>query len=142
MAIAQPNARKPRITIGREEHARLTRIADGLADANPDVSDVLMSELERARVVADDKVPADVVRIGSSVTYVTETGESRDVHLVYPAEADISAGKVSILTPIGTALLGLSPEQTIDWQARDGRVHRLTVKSVRPPELVGAAETR
>jgi regulator of nucleoside diphosphate kinase len=49
---------------------------------------------------------------------------------VLPPEADISAGRISVLTPIGAALIGLSPGQSIDWETRDGRVGRLTVESV------------
>jgi regulator of nucleoside diphosphate kinase len=57
-------------------------------------------------------------------------GEGTTVTLVFPGDADIAEGKVSILTPIGTALLGLSPGQSIDWLARDGRSHRLSILSV------------
>ena len=52
------------------------------------------------------------------------------VTLVYPADANIDAGKISVLTPIGTALIGLSVGQSIGWSARDGRSHRLAVLSV------------
>jgi regulator of nucleoside diphosphate kinase len=90
----------------------------------------LLRELDRARLVADAKMRDDVVRMGSTLSYVTDTGDARTVTLVYPGEADIEAGKISIMTPIGTALIGLSPGQTITWEARDGRVHRLTVESV------------
>ncbi|WP_246712689.1 MULTISPECIES: GreA/GreB family elongation factor [unclassified Rhizobium] len=51
-------------------------------------------------------------------------------HALFPGEANIAKGKVSILTPIGTALIGVSKGQSIDWLARDGQVHRLTVKAV------------
>lgn len=50
--------------------------------------------------------------------------------LVFPQDADISAGKISVLTPIGTALLGLSAGQTMDWTARDDKQHKLTVLAV------------
>ena len=55
------------------------------------------------------------------------------VTLVFPGEADIAQGKISILTPIGAALIGLSAGQSIDWTARDGRIHRLKVESVEAP---------
>ena len=71
--------------------------------------------------------------MGSRLRFTTDAGEDRTVTLVFPAEADIEAGKVSILTPIGTALIGLTAGQSIDWTARDGRVHRLTVESVDAP---------
>ena len=55
------------------------------------------------------------------MAYRTDTGDERIVTLAYPGEADISAGMVSILTPIGTALLGLKTGQPMSWTARDGR---------------------
>lgn len=52
--------------------------------------------------------------------------------LVLPGEADIAAGKVSVMTPIGIALIGLSAGRSMNWTARDGRIHKLTVVSVEP----------
>ncbi|WP_325053327.1 GreA/GreB family elongation factor [Sinorhizobium meliloti] len=57
----------------------------------------------------------NVVRMGSTVEYETDTGGRRTVALVFPINADISEGKISILTPIGTALIGLSVGQSIMW---------------------------
>ena len=54
--------------------------------------------------------------------------------LVYPGRADISEGRISIMTPIGAALIGLAEGQSIAWTARDGKAHRLTVLKVDPPE--------
>lgn len=100
------------------------------AERFPEISDGLLLELERARVVADVSVPGNVVRMGSTVEYETDTGDARRVTLVFPRDADISEGKISILTPIGTALLGLAAGQTMNWAARDGRQHKLTVLAV------------
>ena len=87
-------------------------------------------ELERASVLPNDQVASDTVQMGSTVTYETESGQTRTVTLVYPGEADIEQAKVSILTPIGVALLGLAPGQAIDWRARDGQSHQLKVVEV------------
>lgn len=137
MSQKQTQARraKPRIVIGADEHSRLSRLANGALDRVPEVADELLGELERAKLVKDSAVPETVVRMGSIVTYEADDGQSRTVTLVFPAEADIAAGRISILTPIGTALLGLSPDQSIGWTARDGRAHRLTVVSVAQPVL-------
>ncbi|QKV20600.1 nucleoside diphosphate kinase regulator [Oricola thermophila] len=124
------NISKPEIRIAQSEYERLVGLANAVSDREPELSDFLLSELERAEVVPDTQLGDDTIRMGAGVRYVTETGAVRDVVLVYPGEADISAGKISILTPIGAALIGLSSGQSIDWQARDGRNHRLTVKSV------------
>ncbi|MDR9762823.1 nucleoside diphosphate kinase regulator [Rhizobium redzepovicii] len=126
-------SRRPAITIGKGERGRLTKLAEAHAYKNPDVSDELLQELERARVVDDALVPGDVVQMGSTVRFTSDLGEDKQVILVFPGEADIAEGKISILTPIGVALIGLKPGQSIDWTARDGRLHRLTVGTVREP---------
>ena len=122
--------RKPAITMTREDHGRLTRLAETLANANPDLADDLFGELERARLVDSLERRPDIVRMGSTLRFITDAGEDRTVTLVFPAEADIAEGRVSVLTPIGIALIGLAAGQSMDWTARDGRVHRLTVESV------------
>jgi regulator of nucleoside diphosphate kinase len=129
--------RKPVIPVARSDHDRLLVFANTIAAQNPDASEDLLLELERARVVNDDRVQDDVVRMGSSVKFEPDTGETRTVTLVYPGEADISVGKVSVLTPIGTVLLGLAPGQSIGWTARDGRRHELHVLSVDAPPADG-----
>lgn len=126
--------RKPTISIAKSEYERLTKLAESQAAKVPDVSEELLGELERARIVNDAKLPEGVIRMGSSLRYTSDLGEDRLVTLVYPGEADIAAGKVSIMTPIGAALIGLSCGQSISWTARDGRVHRLTVEYVAQPQ--------
>jgi len=125
--------RKPNIRISQSDHARLSALASTFAARNPEESDELLAEIERARVVADGWVSSGTVRMGSTVTFKPDSGDRKTVTLVYPGEADISAGKVSILTPIGTALIGLSAGQSIMWTARDGRRHELLVLGVSHP---------
>ncbi|MGZ9033949.1 MAG: nucleoside diphosphate kinase regulator [Rhodospirillales bacterium] len=124
---------KAAIVVTQADYQRLQGLANAARMRQPDVAEELAGELDRAGVVADGEIAPDVVRMGSIVEYRTETGATRTVTLVFPGEADIAQGKVSILTPIGTALLGLSPGQSLGWVARDGRGHRLTILSVRPP---------
>ncbi|MGE0847306.1 MAG: nucleoside diphosphate kinase regulator [Flavobacteriaceae bacterium] len=133
MAAARNKNRKPSILVGQTDHEKLTRLAEAAAERNPVAAGALLDELDRAEVVAEARLRGNVVRMGSTLRYATETGETRTVTLVYPGEADIAAGKISILTPIGAALIGLSAGQSIDWQARDGRIHRLSVESVTQP---------
>jgi len=125
--------RKPNIRISKTDHERLSALASAVVARNPDASDELFAELDRARIVADGSVPADTVRMGSTVTFKPDTGDARTVTLVFPGKADISEGKVSILTPIGTALIGLSTGQSITWTARDGHRHELSVLAVGQP---------
>jgi Transcription elongation factor len=81
--------------------------------------------------VRDEDFDPNVVRMGSLVTYVDETtGRTRTVTLVYPDAADIDQNRISILTPIGAALIGLRPSQSITWPLPDGRVGSLKVVAV------------
>lgn len=130
MAHETKKKRKPAITMTRTDSERLWRLAESHARRNPTVADELLAELERAKVVDDGRIAADVVRMGSTLRFTSDLGEDRRVTLVFPGEADIAKGKVSILTPIGVALIGLSAGQSIDWTARDGNTHRLTLESV------------
>ena len=90
----------------------------------------LEAELARAEIRQASDVPADVVRMNSTVICEDETsGVRHDVRLVYPGEG-ISDGDVSILAPVGAALLGLRAGQTIEWPLPGGRTTRLRVTSV------------
>ncbi len=133
MAPTPIRRRKPAITIVRSDHESLTRLAESFAAKNPAVAGQLLSELERARVVEDSQLRPEIVRMGSTLRFTTDAGEDRTVTLVFPGHADIAEGKVSVLTPIGAALIGLAAGQTIDWTGRDGRSHLLTVESVAFP---------
>jgi regulator of nucleoside diphosphate kinase len=84
----------------------------------------------RARIVAQNKLPAKTVRMGSVVIFTTDDGHERTAELVWPDRADIAAGRISILTPVGAALIGVSAGQTIDWRSPDGRRRSLTVSAV------------
>jgi regulator of nucleoside diphosphate kinase len=121
---------KPSIVVRHTDHTRLTSLAMTASERDQDVAEELLIELERAEVVPDEQFPSDVVGIGSTVSYQTEGGQTRMVTLCYPGKADIERSMVSVLTPIGAALLGLSPGQQIDWNGRDGNSHRLTILQV------------
>jgi regulator of nucleoside diphosphate kinase len=96
--------------------------------------ELLLDEIDRAAICDRTDIPSDVVTMGSRVTFVDEkNGAERTVHLVYPAEADISAGRMSILTPVGAGLIGLSVGQSIDWPDRGGIEHHLTIVAVEQP---------
>ncbi|MBB6486860.1 nucleoside diphosphate kinase regulator [Rhizobium lusitanum] len=121
---------KPPIIVRSADYARLIALAQASMDRETVVGDELMAELERASVMVDESAVRQTVQMGSTATYTTANGEARTVTLVYPGEADIEENKVSILTPIGVALLGLSKGQTINWIARDGHVRVLSIIDV------------
>ncbi|UJX44708.1 nucleoside diphosphate kinase regulator [Xanthobacter sp. YC-JY1] len=124
-------ARLPALVLNRADHERLTGLATAALDRIPDVAEELLSELERARLVSPDRTPANSVQMGATVTY-RSADSTRTVRLVYPEDADIADGKVSVMTPIGAALIGLSENQSISWTARDGRRHELEIVAVVP----------
>jgi regulator of nucleoside diphosphate kinase len=123
----------PEIMISSSEKHQLTRLAEAALDSAPEIADALLIELERAETVEAPRTPENVVAMNSAVFLETEDGKQRWITLVFPAEADIDFGRVSILTPIGAALIGLSRGQSVEWRARDGRSHQLRVLDVRPP---------
>jgi regulator of nucleoside diphosphate kinase len=100
----------------------------------------LEGELVRANVVPRDKIPQDVVTMNSRVVFENETtSERREITLVYPANADIDAGRISVLVPVGTALLGLRVGQWIDWELPGGKMQRYRIVEVPfQPEAAGA----
>ena len=102
------------------------------------LSEALESELQRAIVVAQREIPADVVTMNSEVVYEdADAGTRRTVRVVYPKDADAAAGRVSILAPVGAALLGLRVGQEITWRVANG-LKRLRVVELRyQPESAG-----
>jgi regulator of nucleoside diphosphate kinase len=123
---------KPRITMLAADHDRLSTLARAASHSHPDVSAVLTEELDRARVVtAEGKRAHDFVRMGHSVEYRDDTaGTVRKVTLVYPEDADIGQGKISVLTPIGAALVGVGVGESISWETRNGEIKRMTILQV------------
>lgn len=127
----------PDIIVGKEEHRQLTVLALAGTGHSADVADGLLYELERASVLPDELLPQDVVRMGARVRFRQGDGEEREVTLVYPVAADIAQNRISVMTPIGAALIGLRRGQSITWMTRDGRKQVLTVLDVQAPETSG-----
>jgi regulator of nucleoside diphosphate kinase len=102
------------------------------------LADSLEAELHRAIVVRPDEVPPDVVTMNSEVIYEDlDTGARRAVRLVYPKDADASAGRISVLAPIGAALLGLRVGQEIEWSVPGGRKRIRVTEVGYQPESAG-----
>ena len=129
-AVAR-NRSVPNIVVSNADYDRLTDLATASLERLPEVAEELLSEMDRAKVVSEDKVPADVVRMGSTVTFKADDGNARTLKLVYPADESLDEHRISVMTPVGAALIGLSEGQSISWTARDGKHHRLTVTKVK-----------
>ena len=128
--------RRPPIHMIDAEADALTDLALAVQARMPDVAEQLLNEIGRASVHAADRIAPDVVTMHATVEFRDEaTGAERTITLVYPREADISAGRVSILTPVGAGLIGLRAGQSILWPDRDGRERKLTIVGVRQKKL-------
>lgn len=132
-----PASAKPPLVIGDADHRNLVSLALAMEKGLPNVSEALLDELDRARVVPQGNVPGHTVQMGSTVRFAIKDAGERQVVLVLPGEADIDAGRISVMTPIGAALIGLSTGQSIRWHTRDGREQELTVRDVEPPAEAG-----
>lgn len=120
----------PPITLSATDHARLSNLALAHEDM-PGVGDYLIEELNRAEIAPDGALGRDVVAMHSELEYRDDvTGTTRRVTLVYPGEQDVASWKISVLTPIGAALIGLSTGQSITFHDRTGGERRLTVLKV------------
>jgi regulator of nucleoside diphosphate kinase len=126
--------RRPAIVVTEADARRLRRLLAARRDfALRDEAhlDELESELERALLVTADAVPPDVVVMDSAVRVRDlSNDEPREYKLVYPAEADLDAGRISVLAPLGTALLGFREGDEVEW-LMPGGLRRLRIERVR-----------
>ncbi len=127
----------PPITITRLDLQRLERLLESQEAVGPG-TEALEVELARATIVGHEDVPPGVVTMNSRVHCRDENG-NKDYHLtlVYPQDAG-KEGTVSILAPVGSALLGLTVGQHIDWPGPGGKQIKLTLLAVEyQPEAAG-----
>ncbi|MCZ4353845.1 nucleoside diphosphate kinase regulator [Roseovarius aestuarii] len=137
--VKKRSGRAPKVVISEAELNHIEALAEGAYQRNPTLADRLLEELSRARIVKAAKMPENVVSMGSHVVYRDETtGQETSITLVYPEHADIARQRVSLMTPIGVSLLGLSEGAVFDWNTRDNERRTLTVIRVRQP---AAADT-
>lgn len=119
------------VLVGEREHARLLQLISRSSSA---LADPLFDELDAATVVADAELPGDVVAMGTIVTFCDlELGHESTVTVVYPDESDPARGRVSVLAPVGAALIGLRVGERIEWPLPNGGVRRIRVTAVRQP---------
>ncbi|MDD2275993.1 MAG: nucleoside diphosphate kinase regulator [Smithellaceae bacterium] len=120
---------------------RLTELIDGLRlspKANQANLDLLEKELYRAVLVDPPNIPRDVITMNSKVIITdTESGEKTTYTLVFPSAANISENKLSIMAPLGMALLGYRTGDIIEWPVPSG-VRKLKVDEIiYQPEAAG-----
>ena len=120
------SSRNPHLILNAADLVHLEALAEGMMRRHPTLADRLFEEIGRAQIVEDQQMPSDVVGIGSKVTYCDETtGQKKSVTLVYPEHADITRSQVSVITPIGVALLGLREGAIFYWDTRRENQRRM-----------------
>ena len=131
-----------RIRVTRDDLERLERVVEarrGVVRRDEAHLDALEEELERAEVVEPADMPPDVVTMRSKVQ-VKDLGSGQDTvyTLVFPRDADVNAGRLSVLAPIGTALLGYRQGDEIEWPVPGGLRRLKVMKVLFQPEAAGA----
>ncbi|UTV29384.1 nucleoside diphosphate kinase regulator [Photobacterium atrarenae] len=132
--------KQPSITISSLDAERLDSLLENLSDASHPGKAALEAELDRADIVAPEEIPADVVTMNSTVRFVVESSqEPFCLTLVYPNETEGKADRISILAPVGSALLGLSVGDSIEWPKPGGGMLHVRIEAVlEQPERSGA----
>ena len=127
--------RNTRIQITQQDLKRLRAILTSRGEFLGDREHLLdlQDELEQARVVSEDEIATDVIRLQSQVRVRDrETGVTSTYIVVGPAQADVSVGHISVVAPLGTALLGYREGDEVEWQMPGG-VRQLQIVEVRQP---------
>jgi regulator of nucleoside diphosphate kinase len=129
----------PHITLTRRDAGGLDALLGGaVLDRIGRIGEFLLDELNRATIVADDEAPASLVTMNATVRFRDEeSGRDNVATLAYPKEAATREDAISVLTPVGAALLGLSEGQSISYETLDGRIKTLTVL-----EVLGRGDSR
>jgi regulator of nucleoside diphosphate kinase len=133
-------ASKPAILVTKTDLSRLqvyfSARHEGVSDF---IMDAVDEELARAEVIDARQAPPTLVTMNSRVVFENvHTGRGREVTLVYPDQADAAAGRISVFSPVGSALLGLSVGQEIHWDLPNGTAARFRVAQVTyQPETAG-----
>ncbi len=126
---------RPPITLSSSDYERLTQMLMSNKYRNLQGIDELQDELDRANVVEPGELPNDVITVNSTARFIDETSnEQFEITLVYPDKAD-GATKISVLAPVGSALLGLSVGQSIPWQVPGRQKLLLKVLDVKKPDI-------
>ena len=130
---------RPAIIINELDAERIDRLLEQPAFANSPVADALNDELDRAQMLAPEAMPHDVVTMNSTVKFRDLTsGEERVRTLVFPSQVTDSASQLSVLAPVGAALLGLKVGSTIHWELPGGAsTHLEVLELLYQPEAAG-----
>lgn len=126
---------QPHIIISSDDLDRLEGLLAAPGARTRGDLDALRAELDRAEVREPDDMPDGVIAMNSRARFREEhTGREYELTLAYPQDASVEAGRVSIFSPAGSALLGLQVGQSIDWRTPEGKSIRINVLAVNAPK--------
>ena len=132
MDVVQPGGARPPIHLLASESDIIGNLALQAEHRQPVIAAMLLTEIERAEIHSAGTLPDGVVTLGAEVDFLDERSHQlRTVRLVLPGEANIALGRISILTPMGAALYGLSAGQSIFWPDLEGQDRRIRIVAVR-----------
>jgi len=124
---------QPNISIVKKDYDGISSLLENI---DSEIGDLLDEEINRAFILPINEIPDDLIIMGSKVTYLDiESNTESTLTLVYPQEAKADDNKISILAPVGSALIGLEVGQVIDWPIPNGRVKQIKVLSVTHPSV-------
>ncbi len=122
---------RPQILLTSQDLERLEALLESLPPNTVAGTVELQSELERAEIVEPEQIPPTVVTMNSTVRFsIDSSGEEFCLTLVYPKDVDATGEKISILAPVGSALLGLSTGDEIDWPRPGGGRIKVRIKEI------------
>ncbi|MFX4261998.1 nucleoside diphosphate kinase regulator [Pelotomaculum propionicicum] len=129
------------IFITEKDRIRLQKLINEAKEFHPGSKEYLINleqELNRAQLVDSKNIPHDVITMNSKVLLKDlDSGEEMIYTLVYPHEANLLENKISVLAPVGTAIIGLREKDIIDWEIPDGIIKLKAEKILYQPEAAG-----
>lgn len=130
---------QPDIIISEVDYTRIDNLLQSSIGVPANIKAALQTELERADLVSPQEIPADVVTMNSRVKFsVISTGATFTLKLVYPKDMDDSGDNISILAPVGSAMLGLKEGDEIEWPDGKGGMLQVRIESIEyQPERAG-----
>lgn len=129
--MSEPGTSTP-IVLTKNDHKRLTSLLETTGSSRSlEFQDLMAEELERAMIVPATQVPPNVVTMNSHVTVRDcDSGDTRKFNLVYPANEDSAIGNLSILTPLGVAMIGAVEGDTVSWITLKGDIRKVMIDKV------------
>jgi regulator of nucleoside diphosphate kinase len=129
-------AQQPSLFITQQDFDKLSKLVE---NTRTDTADLLADELDRATILPQQEIPPNVVTMNSTVRFQdAATGAESEVTLVFPQDATAGRSRISVLAPVGAALIGLRVGDLISWPVPNGRVRQLKATAVLyQPEAAG-----